>query len=285
MAETAVLEGMGEDDVLAFAGDAAARERAAQADQLRGAYQWAILNSPGRLDPDAADRPGRERARAYGGAGTPEVTEFAAAALGARMGLTTFAAGQLMADALDLAHRSPRLWARVLAGEVKASYARFVVKQTRGLPAQEAAYVDVAVAESADGRVPRTRFEALVQAAVVKANPAVAREQEERAARATFAKKLRGEAHGMASYLVRADIATIDQLDAAVEVKQAELVESMPEATEDERRVRAVLLLVGSPGKPDDADTRDLLPTVQLYVHSYAGPDATGIARVEAMAR
>ncbi|MBJ7355782.1 DUF222 domain-containing protein [Nocardioides sp.] len=281
MAETAVLEGMGEDDVLAFAGDAAARERAAQADQLRGAYQWAILHSPGRLDPDQADRPGRERARAYGGEETPEVTEFAAAALGARMGLTTFAAGQLMADALDLAHRSPRLWARVQAGEVKASYARFVVKQTRGLPAQEAAYVDVAVAESADGRVPWTRFEALVEAAVAKANPAVAREQEERAARATFAKKLRGEAHGMASYLIRGPVPVIEQIAAAVDSYSAAIAEDFPDLSDDQRAVQAVLMLL-TPGADQDPSTlADRAPVVNLYVHYYAGPDATGIARVE----
>ncbi|MBJ7356485.1 DUF222 domain-containing protein [Nocardioides sp.] len=280
MSGTAVLDDMGGDDVLAFVGDAAMRERTAQADQLRGAYQWAILHSPERLDPSQEGQ-GRERARAYGGAGTPEVTEFAAAALGARMGVTTFAAGQLMADALDLHHRCPRLWARVQAGEVKASYARFVVRQTRGLPAEEAAYVDAAVAESADGRIPWTRFEALVEASIVKANPEVAREQEERAARATFAKKLRTEAHGMATFMVRADVATIDQIEAAVTATAGQLTEAMPDASEDERRVHAALLLLGNPGQPHGADIRDLLPTVQLYVHTYTGPDSTGIARLE----
>jgi hypothetical protein len=56
---------------------------------------------------------------------------------------------------------------------------------------------------AADGRIPWSRFEALVEAKVAQANPAVAREKEERAARATFARKLRAEAHGLGSFLVR----------------------------------------------------------------------------------
>ena len=122
------LAAMGEDEVLAAAGMRADRIRDDEADLLLLAYQWAVINSADRLDPDETEKPGREKARAYGGDGTPEVSEFAAAALGARIGRTTFAAGQLMADALDLVHRGTDLWARVEAGQVRASYARFVVK-------------------------------------------------------------------------------------------------------------------------------------------------------------
>jgi hypothetical protein len=63
----------------------------------------------------------------------------------------------------------------------------------------------------------------------------LAKEKEERAAKARFAKKLRGEAHGMATFMVRADVASVDQLEAAVAAKQAELKDSMPDADEDER--------------------------------------------------
>lgn len=154
MVEAMVLDDMGEDDVLAFAGDAAQRQRAAEVDVLRAAYQWAVMHSADRLDPEESGKPGREKARRYGGEGTPEITEFAAAELGTRIGMTTFAAGQLMADAVDLHHRSPDLWARVDALEVKVSYARHVAKQTRHLSKDEAAYVATAVAESADGRIP-----------------------------------------------------------------------------------------------------------------------------------
>ena len=265
----AALEAMTEDQVLEFADTCAETARRAEVDLLRAAYQWAIRHSPDRLDPATAALPGRERARRYGGAGTPEVTEFAAAALGARIGRTSYAARQLIADAVDLQHRLPQLWARVQAGQVRASYARHVCARTRDLTREQAGYVDAAVVESADGRIPWSRFEALVEAKVAQAAPEQAREQEERAAQATFAKKLRGDAHGMGSFLVRADTATIDRLDAAVTAKAA----TGSEGTEDERRVRAVLeLLCG------DADGG---VEVVLYVHTYAGPDREDIVRVE----
>ncbi len=42
-----------------------------------------------------------------------------AAELGARLQLSSYAAGRLMADGLDLRHRFPRLWQRVEAMEVR----------------------------------------------------------------------------------------------------------------------------------------------------------------------
>ena len=290
MAEMA-LEDMSEEQLLAFADASAETARRAEVDLLRVAFQWAVVHDPDRLDPADSGRPGRERARRMGGPGVPEVTEFAAAQLGARIGRSPYAAGRLIADALDLHHRLRELWGRVEAGQVRASYARHVAAKTRELSESEAAYVDAAVAESADGRIPWSRFETLVDAQVAAAAPALARAKEEQASKATFAKKLRGEAHGMGSFMVRADVATIDAMDAVVTAKAAQLVESMPDATEDQRRVRAVLLLV-NPGATPDTDLSDLLPVVQVYVHVYAeerfsreyspeGPVTDRIARIE----
>ena len=109
-----------------------------------------------------------------------------------------------MADALDLLPPAAPALGAGPAGEVRASYARFVCTKTRDLSKDEAAYVDAAVAESADGRIPWTRFEALVEAKVAQAAPAAAREKEERARKATFAKRLRQEEPGWArSWSVR----------------------------------------------------------------------------------
>ncbi|MFC7496077.1 MULTISPECIES: HNH endonuclease signature motif containing protein [unclassified Nocardioides] len=279
---------MSEEQLLDAATDCAAVIRDAETELIRVAYQWAVLHSPDRLDPAEAGRPGRERARMFGGAGTPEVAEFAAAELGARIGRSPYAARQLMADALDLRHRHPQLWARVLAGEVRASYARHVCAKTRDLTESEAAFVDAAVAESADGRIPWSRFEALVEAKVAQADPDTARAKEERAAQARFARRLHGEAHGMASFLVRADAATIAALEATTTAGAARLKPVFPEATDDERCVLTVLhLMTGHdlPTSSGEVDLADLLPTVTLFVHLYAGspgqPDGEGIARVE----
>jgi len=251
--------------------------------------QWAVIHDPERLDPETSAKPGREKSRRLGGEGVAEVTEFAAAQFGARIGHSPYEAAGLIADAQDLQLRHPRLWARVEVGEVRASYARHVTTRTRDLCPEAAAYVDEAVAESADGRIPWTRFETLVEAKVKAAAPELARKREEEARRARFAKKLRGEAHGMASFIVRADAATIEQIDAAVSRLARQLVEVMPEATEDDRRVHAVLLLC-NPGADPDTEVTDLMPTVNLYLHMYGHPGiewyadgqpAGGIARLE----
>src|SRR4051812_19893713 len=201
MVGTQPLEAMGEDELLAYAEARAESARRAEVDLLRVAYQWAIVHDPGRLEPAAAALPGREQARRLGGEGTPEVCEFAAAELGARIGRSTYAAAQLMADALDLQHRHPVVWGRVEAGEVRASYARHVVSKTRDLSPQEAGFVDAGVAESADGRISWSRFEALVEAKVAAAAPGAARLREEQASQARFAKKCRTEGHGMATFM------------------------------------------------------------------------------------
>ncbi|MBI2246008.1 MAG: DUF222 domain-containing protein, partial [Nocardioides sp.] len=270
MQEPTALAEMSEDQVLDFAGACAETAWRAEVDLLRAAYQWSVLHSADRLDPTAAELPGRERARQLGGPGVPEVTEFAAAELGARIGRSPYAAARLIADAQDLYFRHPQLWARVQAGEVRASYARHVVSKTRDLQPDEAAYVDSAVVESADGRIPWSRFETLVEAKVAQAAPDLAREVEERAARATFAKKVRGEANGMASFLVRADVATIDAIEAVVARRAEHLAETMPEAphlqTDDQRRVHAFLLLVTA--AEDGTDLAELLPNVTMFVHT-----------------
>src|SRR5262245_6063377 len=98
------LEAMSEDQVLEFAGACAETARRAEVDLLHAAYQWAVVHSADRLDPAETAKPGRERARRFGGAGTPEVTEFAAAELGARIGRSPYVARALVADALDLRH-------------------------------------------------------------------------------------------------------------------------------------------------------------------------------------
>ncbi|MGZ8745282.1 MAG: DUF222 domain-containing protein, partial [Nocardioides sp.] len=100
--------------------------RRAEAEILQLAVQFAALHDEHTLDPARSELPGRERAVRFGGDGTPVVTEFCAAQLGARLQLTPWAARVLVADALDLQHRLPQLWRRVQALEVKDSYARFV---------------------------------------------------------------------------------------------------------------------------------------------------------------
>ena len=82
--------------------------------------------------------------------------------------------------------------------------------------------------------------------------------------------------------MVRADIATIDQIDAYVTAKADTLTESMPDADDDQRRVHAVLLMA-NPGATPDTDIAGPAAHRAALLHTYAGgtDTRTAIARLE----
>ena len=210
---------------------------------LKAAVRHADLNNPSTLDPAQAGLPGRERAVRLGGEGTPRCVSSPPAELGARLQLSSYAAGRLMADGLDLRHRFPRLWQRVEAMEVRVGHARYVARRTRDLTAQQAAFVDERVAESADGRLTWTRFTDLVEAMIVASDPVAAAEREEVAARAQFARPTRSTDHGMRGFYIRAPFPVIARIDATVAYLADALLALGDTSTLDERRVKALLVM------------------------------------------
>lgn len=273
-----------------------ARDRL-EVDILKAAVQHASLHHRDTLDPAESRRPGRERARRLGGAGTPEVTEFAAAELGARLGVSTVSAGMLMADGLDLRHRLPALWRRVEAGEVRVYLARLVARKSRELTPEQAASVDARVAPYADGRLTWTRFQGFVDGVVAAADPEATAERERLAAEQHVARPTqRDNEHGLRGFYIRAPLATVAVLDSALG-RIARILEDLGDTdTLERRRVKALLVL----SRPDLASTLiceasdhsdagptatidwgELLPRVVVHLHVYAGQDAEGIARVE----
>ncbi len=122
-----------------------------------------------------------------GGVGTPQVAEFAFAELGARMQMSPWSARRLVADALDVRHRLPLIWARVVAGRARVSNARLVAARTRHLSVAAAGLVDAAMAGFVDGSLPWGRFETRLAGKIVAADPAAAAAREEAAAREQFA--------------------------------------------------------------------------------------------------
>ncbi|HWJ10329.1 MAG TPA: DUF222 domain-containing protein, partial [Nocardioides sp.] len=154
------LADMSAGDVLSFAEDQHATRLTAERAILEAAYQWAVLHSPDSLA--ASDKRGRERAKPAGAEGTPRITEHAAATFGARIQTSPYGAKRLIADAVDLHHRLPKLWAGVKAGQVRVGHARRVAEATRELSAEQAGWVDAEVVEIADGRLAWARFEDVV---------------------------------------------------------------------------------------------------------------------------
>ncbi len=87
------------------------------------------------------------------GPGAPWVAEFAPVDLAAALGITHDAGRQLIADALELAHRLPRLWKRVLAGEVPVWRARLIARETTDLSVKAALFADRLIAATPRGSV------------------------------------------------------------------------------------------------------------------------------------
>ncbi len=155
---TAAIEVEDLDDagLLARVADAERRDREVQREKLRLAYQWCVLHpatpESGAATWGDAGLPGLSDCDAsLGGDGTPGVAPFVAEELGAALGVSTRSAMALMADALDLRHRLPRLWARVEALAVAPWKTRRVAADTRALPLEGARWVDDQLAARVDG--------------------------------------------------------------------------------------------------------------------------------------
>lgn len=138
------------------------------------AADWADCN-PGEMDADEAAglrRIGRavRGPQHVGGEGTPSIRWGVAAEFGAVACTTTGAAESLIADALDLRHRLPRLWRLVEGAGVRAWKARKVAQATRQLSVAGAAAVDAVVAPVVTS-LPWGRCERLLEAAVMTADP------------------------------------------------------------------------------------------------------------------
>ncbi|MDX6323044.1 MAG: hypothetical protein QOF52_2902, partial [Propionibacteriaceae bacterium] len=112
------LAGLSGGAVAALVADSYRAQVEAETALLVLAAHWADLHSVDLTDPRCSLSgvgAGVEECRRIGGVGTPAVKEFAAAELGTLQHTSTAAATRQMADALDLRHRLPLLWRRVLA--------------------------------------------------------------------------------------------------------------------------------------------------------------------------
>ena len=113
------------------------------------------------------------------GVGAPWVAEFAPVHLAAALGITQDAGRQLIADALELAHRLPRLWKRVLAGAVPVWRARLIARETTDLSVKAALFADRLIAAT-PRRIGQVKAAQLVQEARLYFDPdrAIADEEE-----------------------------------------------------------------------------------------------------------
>jgi hypothetical protein len=162
------------------------REDDAARELLIGVAEWADLHTTGALMPDlygtygspdeealsAAEdawvsrfgMPGADTMLELAGAGAPEVSDFAVTELATALGRTRDSGRLLVGDVVEAKHRLPKVWARLVAGEVTAWRVRRLAEATRGLSAEAVAFVDAQVAH-----VVRTTGPAVIHRLVLEA--------------------------------------------------------------------------------------------------------------------
>jgi hypothetical protein len=154
----------------------------AEVDVLSTALEWGTLHE---VDPAEAERvpvaTWRGTELAIAGEGAPLVEEFCVAELASALRMSHDAGRRLLAHALELGHRLPRLWSRVQAGGVEPWKARRVADLTLGLTAEAAAWVDAHVADFAH-TLSVAALERLVEEAVARFMPEQAAQRREAAA-------------------------------------------------------------------------------------------------------
>lgn len=247
----------------------------AEREILASAYQWAVLHHPDRAA--AVSTRARAHARPAGADGTPLITEYAAAAFGARIQTSPYGARRLIADAVDIQHRLPRLQRGIDDGRTAVRCARHVAEATRELTGEQARWVDDEVADIADGRLAWKRFTGIVEGKVAAAAPELARAKELAAARERGIRLSRHNEHGIGTLTIRDHITALLGAVAGIDATAAALEERMPDLSRSDRRLAAFALLTNPQAHPD-LDTGPVKPKVRIDLH--VTPDSP-IARWE----
>src|SRR5262245_35534605 len=134
------------DALLAAAEHAAHAETMAAARKFELAAAWAEAH-PAPVTEDVVDELGElamyaDQPVTLAGEGAPGMSEFAVAEFAAAIGVSTCAGRGLIGSALECKYRLPKIWDRVLAGEVAVWKVRRVTEHTHRLPQSAAAQVD-----------------------------------------------------------------------------------------------------------------------------------------------
>ncbi|WP_328994775.1 hypothetical protein OG394_09730 [Kribbella sp. NBC_01245] len=187
----------------------------------------------------AAELVGCERLKVYGGEGCPGVGEFAVLELGCRFGLSPGAASDLVSEVLALQYRLPRTWARVMAGEAIPWRARRIARACMSLSQEAAAVVDAKVESLVNSLTPR-RLMKIVKAAMMEADPALAKAAADLAARSRGVWVGQSDNSGTRTAAVRASTGDIARFDAVVQDVAETLGALGDTGSVDERRAKAL---------------------------------------------
>jgi hypothetical protein len=243
---------------------------AAERDVMRSAVAYAHAHpAAGATEEEAAygDRP-----LELAGPGAPGVSEFAVAEFAAAMGMSTNAGRRFLGQALEVAHRLPRLWARLQAAEIPAWRARLVAERTIHLSEPAAAYVDERVGPIA-GEIGPTRLTRVVeQARLLSEEPEADLPVDADATRAVHVDVDAARVTGVAHLDGTLDVADALDVEQAIQQAAAQLKEDGNDLPLDLRRSLALGVIARS---YLTAHGRSGTSGVRLYVH-YRPTDERG---------
>jgi hypothetical protein len=117
------------------------------------------------------------------GEGAPLISDFAVMELALVLGRTLDSGRNYVGQVVELAHRLPRTWARLIEGRVPVWKALRIADHTRLLPAEAAAHVDAHLAPFAHS-CSWAQIERLVEEALIRFDPDAAEERRKTAAEA-----------------------------------------------------------------------------------------------------
>lgn len=219
-------------EVLTRAGGLRRAADLAEAELLVMACAWADLHP----DPD-------DEGTAFEDEHLPEVHWKAPAEFALSVGLSDAAGTRMIHEALELRHRLPRVWRRVLDGEVPAWRARRVATTSLGRPDDVAAYLDEHVVAIAH-RVGFITLERLLEEAMLRLYPEERElEQLERLARRRVKVYDDVSFEGIAHMLIDGDLKDVLDFDDAVTLIAKRLGEDGCPESFDVRRSMAVGVL------------------------------------------
>lgn len=202
------------EELLGLASTALRTRRLGEVEEIRLAVQWAVVHGEPRPVEAGRIDVRRDPMVTPGGDGTPPVREHAIAELAFARQTHPATTRALIADGLDLAHRLPRTWAIVEAGDCEPWVARKVAVLSRALLTEQVGIVDRAVAKAIAGHAPSTVLE-IARAKVIEADPDTHRAEQERIRHERYVRLSRSDEHGYRHLIARTtlgDAATIDAM-------------------------------------------------------------------------
>lgn len=242
--------------VLADARSAQSDLHAAEARKLAAAVEWARLHEVDDTDlaETWADSP-----LMLTGAGAPLIGQGCVGEFAAAIGTTTNGGRSYLADAVELAHRLPQLYARIQSGSLPPWKGRRIAKETTILPPEAAADLDARIAPIA-GKLSATATQQLIDETIAAVMPEHAQEIADRFSTPRVVVDHRQVSFmGTSAVYGALDLADALDLDEALDREAEVLKNAGSEASLDVRRAMAL----GRLARGESAAGRQ----VNLYVH------------------